>query len=55
MTNQFLSNVQSNDCRTDNGALSNSSTGNVLVNQFGVAASQRGRSIEQVFNDQPNS
>jgi len=52
MTNQFLNNVQSKDCYTDNGALSNSSTGNILVNQFGIAASQRGRSIDEVFNDQ---
>jgi hypothetical protein len=52
MTNQFLNKVQSGDCRTDNGALSNSSTSNVLVDQFGVSGSQRGRDIGGVFNDQ---
>ena len=38
--------------RTENGALSNTSTGSVLVDQFGKAANYRGRSIYDVFYDQ---
>lgn len=50
--NQFLSNVTKKDTKTANGALSNSSTGSTLVDQFGVAGAQRGRTLEQVFADQ---
>lgn len=50
--NSFLSAVRSKDTTTDNGAISNSSTGSTLADQFGVAGAQRGRSIEAVFADQ---
>ena len=38
--------------RTENGALSNKSTGSVLTDQFGKAANYRGRSIDEVFAEQ---
>ena len=37
---------------TENGALTNKSTGAVLTDQFGKAANYRGRSIDEVFGDQ---
>lgn len=52
ITNSFLSNINSTNCRTENGALSNSSSSNILVDQFAKAASYRGRDIKEVFNDQ---
>lgn len=47
--NQFLANVEA---RTENGAESYFSTGKELVDQFGKAASYRGRDISVVFDDQ---
>lgn len=47
--NQFLANVEA---RTENGAKSYFSTGKELVDQFGKAASYRGRDISVVFDDQ---
>ena len=38
--------------RTENGALSNKSTGSVLTDQFGKAANYRGRNIDEVFAEQ---
>lgn len=37
---------------TENGAISYKSTGSALVDQFGKAANYRGRSIEDVFDEQ---
>ena len=51
-TNSFLSSVTKCNTRTENGALSNSSTGDRLVDQFGKAGAYRGRSFEEVFADQ---
>lgn len=50
--NQFLSQVTKKDTTTANGAVSNSSTGSTLVDQFGVAGAQRGRPLDAVFADQ---
>jgi len=50
-TNKFLQNIHSKDARTDNGALTNSSTGSALVDQFGKAGSHRGRSFADVSRD----
>ena len=50
--NSFLKSVTKSDTFTDNGAISNSSTGSTLADQFGVAGAQRGRTLEQVFADQ---
>lgn len=49
--NQFLQNIHTKDMRTTNGALTNSSTGSTLLDQFGTAGSHRGRSFEQVSID----
>lgn len=37
---------------TENGALSNATTGSALIDQFGKAGNYRGRNISDVFNDQ---
>lgn len=50
--NGFLSSVTKFNTFTENGAVSNSSTGSRLVDQFGKSASYRGRSFEEVFADQ---
>lgn len=55
--NQFLMNIHRRDprvisSRTENGAISNSSTGSNLIDQFGKAASHRGRSFSDVSFDQ---
>lgn len=50
--NSFLSSVTKCNTRTENGALSNSSTGDRLVDQFGKSGAYRGRSFEEVFADQ---
>lgn len=50
--NSFLSSVTKCNTCTENGALSNSSTGDRLVDQFGKAGAYRGRSFEEVFADQ---
>lgn len=47
-SNQFLSNIHSKDARTENGALTNSSTGSDLIDQFGKAGSHRGRDFKEV-------
>ena len=47
--NQFLANVEA---RTENGAKSYFSTGKELVDQFGKAASYRGRDFSVVLDDQ---
>lgn len=50
--NQFIRATQQKDTQTENGALSNSTTGSELVDQFGKAGSYRGRDIKTVWNDQ---
>jgi len=50
--NQFIHTLQTKDTQTENGALSNSTTGSELTNQFGKAGSYRGRKITEVWNDQ---
>lgn len=50
-TNQFLQNIHSKNTYTENGALTNSSTGSTLVDQFGKAGSHRGRSFAEVSID----
>lgn len=50
--NMFLSALTSKDCYTENGALSNSSTGSALIDQFGKAGNYRGRIYTDVFNEQ---
>lgn len=51
--NEFLKCVDLNDVvYTENGALSNKTTGSVMTDQFGKAGNYRGRSITEVFKDQ---
>lgn len=48
MENEFVG----HDALTENGAVSNSTSGSHLVDQFGKASTQRGRSYEEVAKDQ---
>lgn len=48
----FLNAVTKGDARTENGAISNSTTGSLIVDQFGKAGTYRGRSLNEVFADQ---
>lgn len=50
--NMFLSALTKKDCFTENGAISNSSTGSALIDQFGKAANYRGRDYRDVANEQ---
>ena len=51
--NEFIKALDFNGMTlTENGALTNKSTGAVLTDQFGKAANYRGRSIDEVFADQ---
>lgn len=50
--NAFIDALTSHDTFTENGAISNSSTNNVFVDQFGAISSYINRSITSVFNDQ---
>jgi hypothetical protein len=52
--NNFISSVMASkgSAYTENGAISYASTGKELVDQFGKAASYRGRDISIVFDDQ---
>jgi hypothetical protein len=52
MENLFLHDIHKKDIHTENGSLSNSSTGNPLVDQFAKAPAYRGRTLAEVFNDQ---
>lgn len=49
--NLFLANLTKKNVQTWNGAISNSSTGNVLFDQFGKAGTYQGRSFVDVFAD----
>lgn len=50
--NAFLQNVNKGNTTTWNGAVSNSSTGSELADQFSKAGTYRGRTIDDVFADQ---
>lgn len=50
--NTFLEKIYQSNTTTENGAISHSSTGNVLSDQFSKAGSYRNRPIDQVFNEQ---
>ena len=51
-TNSFLKATSKGDAFTLNGAVSNSSTGDLLVDQFGKAGTFRGRDLMSVFADE---
>lgn len=50
--NKFIQLAQKKNTVTENGAVSNSTTGNELTDQFGKAGSYRNRPISEVFRDQ---
>ena len=50
--NAFIDALTSCDTFTENGAISNSTTKNIFVDQFGAISSYMNRSITSVFNDQ---
>ena len=50
--NTFLEKIHQSNTTTENGAISHSSTSNVLSDQFSKAGSYRNRPIDQVFNEQ---
>lgn len=50
--NGFLNATTKHDTFTENGAVSNSSMGSALADQFAKAANYRGRELREVFNDQ---
>lgn len=52
MGNIFLTKCQGRDTRTENGALSNSSTGSILCDQMGLSGNYMGRPYEEVAVDQ---
>ena len=50
--NSFLKAVSMfSDCRTENGAISNSSTGSELIDQFAVSGNFRNRELDVVFGE----
>ena len=52
-TNRFISAVNfKSTTLTENGAVTNITTGSYIVDQFGKAGNFRGRTIADVFNDQ---
>lgn len=50
--NSFLKNALKHDALTENGALSNSTTGSILADQFSKSGSHRDREIGLVFTEQ---
>lgn len=52
MGNQFTNALTACDTMTENGAVSNSSTGDILVDQFGSVSGYNGRQIDRVFSNQ---
>lgn len=52
MKNLFLKAVSKKDTMTDNGAISNSSTGKAIIDQFGSVTNYMDRNYEDVVNDQ---
>lgn len=51
MKNNFLNAIFKSDTRTENGAISNSSTGNLFLDYFSKAGTYRNRDLEAVFAD----
>ena len=49
MSNKFLKNIYQYDTSTENGALSHSTTGNVLLDYFSKCGTYRDRTLEEVF------
>ncbi len=52
MENMFLKASMKHDTLTENGAVSNSTTGKILIDQFGKAGNYRNRHVAEVFADQ---
>lgn len=52
--NSFIASFGKKDTFTENGALSNSTTGSDITDQFGKAGSARGRDLKEVFADMGN-
>lgn len=52
MKNEFINALTACDTFTENGAVSNSSTGDILVDQFGSVSGYNGRQIDKVFANQ---
>ena len=52
MGNEFINALTASDTLTENGAVSNSSTGDILVDQFGSVSGYNGRQIDKVFSNQ---
>lgn len=52
MENLFLRNITRHNTVTENGAISNSSTGNIFVDEFSKAPLYRNRAYRDVCNDQ---
>jgi hypothetical protein len=52
MGNEFINALTACDTMTENGAVSNSSTGDILVDQFGSVSGYNGRQIDKVFSNQ---
>ncbi|MEM9544710.1 MAG: DUF2828 family protein [Bacteroidota bacterium] len=51
MNNKFLNAIFKNNTITENGALSNSSTGSVALNYFSKCGTYRGRALREVFSE----
>lgn len=51
MKNTFLNSIFRSNTQTENGALSNSSTGNLFLDYFSKAGTYRNRALEAVFAD----
>ena len=52
MGHEFINALTACDTMTENGAVSNSSTGDILVDQFGSVSGYNGRQIDKVFSNQ---
>jgi len=51
MTNLFLDALRKHNILTENGAVSNNTTGNILLDQFSKSATYKNRDIQLVFDD----
>ena len=51
MKNAFLNSIYTSNSHTENGAVSNSSTGNSFLDYFSKAGTYRNRELEEVFAD----
>lgn len=52
MGNKFIAMLSVRDTFTENGAVSNSSTGDILINQFGSVSGYMNRPLNDVFSNQ---